>query len=45
MIPVGLQTREAEVNGLEVVEMEAGHCPFTTQPRAFVDVVQKILDN
>ena len=35
--------RKAEEFGMQVVRMDAGHCPFTTQPERFMEVVDGIL--
>lgn len=43
-VPAAIAEKIAEEYGMQLVRMDAGHCPFTTQPEKFVKVVDGILD-
>ena len=42
-VPLKVQESIAGDYSMETVRMKAGHCPFTTQPQKFVEVVDDIL--
>jgi hypothetical protein len=42
-VPVEVQESIAGDYSMETVRMKAGHCPFTTQPERFVEVIDDIL--
>ena len=42
-VPLRVQEQTAATYGMETVRMNAGHCPFVTQPATFVSVVDSIL--
>lgn len=43
MIPPDVSEEMAKKYGMELVHIDSGHCPYTTQPARFVEVVDGIL--